>query len=214
MLIAKGAEAELRREGGTLVKERITKGYRLREIDEKLRKRRTTTEARLLREARRAGVKTPQILEENATSIRMEFIDGEKVKDALNGKNCGIISEKIGVAVAKLHSYNIIHGDLTTSNMIITKAESNGNSEREKGHALHSVWFIDFGLGFFSRREEDKAVDLYLLHEALESTHFSILDEAWDAVLDAYKEHYPGSDKVIKALLNVEKRGRYKVRSE
>lgn len=210
-LIAKGAEAELRREGGTLVKERITKGYRLHEIDEKLRKRRTTTEARLLREARRAGVKTPQILEENATSIRMEFIDGEKVKDVLNGKNCEIISEKIGVAVAKLHSYNIIHGDLTTSNMIIV-AERKDDPRREKEPFRPSIWFIDFGLGFFSRREEDKAVDLYLLHEALESTHFSILDEAWDAVLDAYKEHYPGSNKVIKALLNVEKRGRYKER--
>ena len=197
MLIAKGAEAAITRENETIIKERIKNGYRLPEIDDKLRKRRTALEARLLREARRAGVNTPQVLEEGKTTLVLEFIDGQKVKDILNKENFGEICEKIGASVAKLHSYDIIHGDLTTSNMILN----------EKG-----LWLIGFGLGFISKRAEDKAVDLYLLHEALESTHFDILEEAWSSILASYKKRYEDSGKVIKALLDVEKRGRYKER--
>src|SRR3989338_5395656 len=87
MQLAKGAEAELTREGGAVVKVRIKKGYRLPELDDKLRKRRTSAEARLLREARRAGVLTPQIIEEGKTTIKMEFMDGNKVKDEIDKKN-------------------------------------------------------------------------------------------------------------------------------
>ena len=144
MLIAKGAEAELKRDGDTVVKERIKKGYRILELDDKLRKRRTALEARLLREARRAGVLTPQVLEEEKTSLKMEFIDGQKVKDVLD-KNCISISKEVGRNVALLHSYDIIHGDLTTSNMLLKDGK---------------LYLIDFGLGFISKREEDKAVYL------------------------------------------------------
>ena len=198
MLIAKGAEATITRENETIIKERLRKGYRLPELDEKIRKRRTALEARLLREARRVGVLTPQVLEEEKTRLMLEFIDGMKVKDILDAGNFGDITAKIGEAAAKLHEYDIIHGDLTTSNMIIN----------EKG-----LWLIDFGLGFVSKRPEDKAVDLYLLHEALESTHFDVMEQAWKTILASYKAHYGDSEKVIKALLDVEKRGRYKERS-
>jgi len=198
MQIAKGAEATITRENDTIIKERLRKGYRLPELDEKIRKRRTALEARLLREARRVGVNTPQVLEEEKTRLALEFVDGMKVKDALDAGNFGDITAKIGEAAAKLHEYDIIHGDLTTSNMIIN----------EKG-----LWLIDFGLGFVSKRAEDKAVDLYLLHEALESTHFEVLEQAWKTILASYKTHYGDSGKVIKALLDVEKRGRYKERT-
>ena len=198
MQIAKGAEAVITKENDVAVKERIKKGYRLPELDERLRKRRTALEAKLLGEARRADVKTPQVLEENRFSLEMEFISGKKVKDILSRDNCARICESIGENIAKLHSYDIIHGDLTTSNMIF---------RIEQG--MLAIYFIDFGLGFISKREEDKAVDLYLLHEVLKSTHFDILDAAWAAVLEAYKKHYTAADKVIKAVLNVERRGRY-----
>lgn len=198
MLLAKGAEAELTKKDNTLVKDRISKGYRLPELDDRLRKRRTALEARMLREARRAGVLTPQVIDEGKTTLVLEFIEGKKVKDILD-KNCKEISERIGEAVARLHSFDIIHGDLTTGNMILN----------EKG-----LWLIDFGLSFVSKRAEDKAVDLYLLHEALESTHFAVLEDAWNKTLDSYKRHYQDSGKVIKALLDVEKRGRYKDRTK
>ena len=204
MQIAKGAEAIISREDDCIVKERISKGYRIKELDDKLRKRRTTSEARLLREARRSGVATPQILEEDKFTIKMEFINGEKVKDILNAKNFKQICSEIGEAIGKLHTYDIIHGDLTTSNMIVKD-----NDKKAKNESNFSLWLIDFGLGFISKREEDKAVDLRVLRETLDSTHFDIAEKCWTAVIVAYKAHYEGSGKVIKALLNVEKRGRY-----
>jgi TP53 regulating kinase-like protein len=197
MELARGAEAVISKENDVIVKERIKKGYRLPELDEQLRKKRTATEAKLLRAARRAGVNTPKILEEDKFSIKMENIPGKKVRDILSGKNAAEICTKIGIAVGKLHSYGIIHGDLTTSNMIVKDDE---------------LFFIDFGLGFMSQRPEDKATDLHLLHEALESTHFDVLEKAWQTVLKAYNEQYSDGKKVIKTLLEVEKRGRYKER--
>ena len=198
MQIARGAEAVITKDGNAVTKERISKGYRLKEIDEKLRKRRTSMEARLLREARRSGVATPQILEEDKFSLKMAFIDGKKIKDILNKSNCNKICAEIGASVAKLHTYDIIHGDLTTSNMIF----------RIENRKI-AIYFIDFGLGFISKREEDKAIDLHVLRETLESTHFDVLEEAWAAIMAAYKKHCEGGGKVIKALLSVEKRGRY-----
>ncbi len=199
MIIAKGAEAEIHRDGDAIIKERISKGYRIKEIDETLRKRRTSTEAKLLREARRAGVATPQILEEDKFSIKMEFIDGIKIRDAINEGNVKEIAEKIGTAVGKLHSYNIIHGDLTTSNMILKGEE---------------MFLIDFGLGFISQRDEDKANDLFLLKEIIKSTHFEVKEEMWTAFLESYLVHYQGAEIVIKTLSEVEKRGRYKLKEK
>jgi Kae1-associated kinase Bud32 len=193
MIIAQGAEAKLYREDGVLIKERVRKGYRIVEIDEKLRKRRTKQEAKLLREAKRIGVAVPSILEEQDFIIKMEFIDGEKIKDILNEDNAEELSEKIGKSIGLLHSYDIIHGDLTTSNMILKD----------------EVYFIDFGLGFFSKKKEDKAVDLYLLHEALESTHFKVKEKAWKIILKSYQRTYLGSEEVIKTLSKIEKRRRY-----
>ncbi|MFH0832847.1 MAG: KEOPS complex kinase/ATPase Bud32 [Candidatus Aenigmatarchaeota archaeon] len=195
-MIAQGAEAMLRREGDALVKERIKKGYRIAEIDERLRKKRTKSEANILRAARRI-INVPQVIAEGNYEIKMEFIGGELVKEVLNENNCIEISEKIAIAVARLHSYDIVHGDLTTSNMILKK---------------NDLYFIDFGLAFFSKRTEDKAIDLHLLHEALESTHFAVLDDAWKTILKVYSEEYSEAGKVIKTLSEIEKRGRYRER--
>jgi Kae1-associated kinase Bud32 len=197
MIIAQGAEAVLKREGSKLVKERIKKGYRIRQIDEKLRKSRTRQEARLIREAKRAGILVPQVLDESKFSIDMEFIEGSKIRDILNEDNCGSIAKKIAEAVARLHNYDIIHGDLTTSNMILKD---------------NRIYLIDFGLGFRSQKIEDKAIDLYLLHEALESTHFNVLKRAWKIILETYKQSYEKAEKVIKTLSDIEKRGRYQKR--
>ncbi len=194
--IARGAEAVITK-NGEITKERIKKGYRLEQLDIALRRKRNRAEASLLREARRAGVPVPQILAESDFSIKIEFMDGMKVKDALDEKNCKELAGKIAVSISKLHDKDIIHGDLTTSNMILKDNE---------------IYFIDFGLGFFSEKTEDKATDLYLLHEALESTHFSVLEKAWETILNTYKEYYNGADKVIKTLAKIEKRGRYRER--
>lgn len=196
-IIARGAEAVLERNGQILIKTRVPKGYRIKELDEKLRKSRTKHELKLLREAMRAGVNTPKIIEEGNIFIKMEFIDGDKVKNIINKNNCSDICNKIGQSIGKIHDADIIHGDLTTSNMIMRD---------------NAIYFIDFGLGFRSQRIEDKANDLYLLHEALESTHFNIIENAWKSVIDAYRESCHEHKKVLNTLSEIEKRGRYKER--
>src|SRR5438445_3386198 len=145
-----------------LVKERIKKKYRLEKIDEKLRKEKNAKKAKLLNEARRRGIYTPQILnvDKMNNKIIMERIDGRRIKDFLNDCDKKEIKEimfETGRSVGKLHSQGIVHGDLTTSNLIWNDGK---------------VYFIDFGLGDSSKRIEDQGVDLKLFYEALKSTHF------------------------------------------
>jgi len=195
--IAQGAEAILMRDDGTLVKDRIKKGYRLVKLDEVLRKQRTAHEASLLNAARRAGVCTPQVIDAAGATLKMEWIEGKRVKELLDEENCEEIGAKIGAAIGKMHTYDIVHGDLTTSNMIIRGSD---------------ICFIDFGLGFQSPKIEDKAVDLYLLYHAIESTHWAILNKVWNVVLEAYKKNFAAAEKVIKTLSAIGKRGRYRER--
>jgi len=126
--------------------------------------------------------------------IYMSHIPGEKLRDVLNQENKTKLSKEIGKRVADLHKNNIIHGDLTTSNMIF-------NNE---------IYFIDFGLSQFSIKTEDKAVDLHLLHKALQSKHHEIADECFDIILTTYQENYEDAKPVLTRLQAVQKRGRNK----
>jgi len=198
-IIAKGAEAILSRDNGNILKERIKKGYRIREIDEKLRTERTSLEASLLSQARRVGVNTPKIVEVDKKKFRivMEFIDGKRIKELLkesDKKTVEKICREIGRSVGKLHSANMIHGDLTTSNMILKDGK---------------IYFIDFGLGNFSRKIEDQGVDMNLLYEALKSTHIKILELCWKNIVNGYKEEYVKAEQVLIRVREIEKRGRY-----
>ena len=103
-----------------------------------------------------------------------------------------------------MHNNGIIHGDLTTSNIILGK-----NSE---GVFSRKVFFIDFGLSFFSEKAEDKAVDLHLLKEGLESRHYKVWEECFKCAIDAYRKEAKNSSETLKRLEAVEKRGRYRAR--
>ncbi|RLE43062.1 Kae1-associated kinase Bud32 [Candidatus Woesearchaeota archaeon] len=127
--------------------------------------------------------------------IKMEYIDGKKLSEHLNKTNMADICPKIGTIIAKLHANNIIHGDLTTSNMLLLKDE---------------VYLIDFGLSFHSTKIEDKAVDLHLMKQALKSRHHSIWQHCFGLIASEYKKHYEDSEMVLKRLEKVEQRGRYK----
>ncbi len=184
-----------------IIKERIKKGYRIECLDEKLRKERTKKEVRLLRSARECGILTPQILEVSDNKIVMEFVDGVRVKEFLNSANKEEIERvcfEIGKLIGKLHSNKIVHGDLTTSNMILKEGK---------------IYFIDFSLGNFSNRIEDYGVDLNLLYEALRSTHFKILEICWNKVIEGYRTEFSNADNVLKKVEEIEKRARYMERS-
>ncbi len=197
-LIAEGAEASIYSDKGRIVKKRHRKGYRIRELDEKLRTFRTKREAKILDKLRETGVAVPKLIsaDDKTTTMEMELIEGDKVKDALNSGNCEKIAEEIGEMIGTMHASNIIHGDLTTSNMIIDR----------KG----KLYFIDFGLGFFSDKAEDKAVDLHLLKQALNSSHSRIAEKCFAAVVSGYKKANGSSSEILKRLEKVEGRGRYK----
>ena len=194
-VIGQGAEAVLYKEGDKVLKDRISKDYRQKDLDKSLRKARTRREAKVLTKLKEIGIPGPELLDMDDKSMRisMSFIEGDKIRDVLH-KNHIELSKEIGRKVAKLHANDIIHADLTTSNMILDK----------------EINFIDFGLSFFSTKEEDKAVDLHLLDRALESKHHEIYKECMNSVIEGYKEAYPDAEKVLNRLEKVQLRGRNK----
>ncbi|RLE46791.1 Kae1-associated kinase Bud32 [Candidatus Woesearchaeota archaeon] len=192
-LISQGAEAKLYKQGNTVIKERLSKGYRVNELDKKLRQFRTRREAKVLQKLKKIGVLAPELISvcDKEMKITMSFIKGNKLRDCLTPK----LAKKAGKIVGKLHDNIIIHSDLTTSNMIVKEKE---------------IYMIDFGLSFFSTKIEDMAVDIHLFEKALESRHSDIHAQCFDAFIEGYKKTFSKSDKVLKRLEIVRKRGRYK----
>ncbi len=190
--IAHGAEAILYKDGEKIIKDRVSKPYRIPEMDLRLRKERTRSEAKIIRTLERAGLPVPAVQKEDDKQmiLELEFLDGEKVRDYLEKTEDADICKQIGELTAKMHATGIVHGDLTTSNLI----NKNGK-----------VYLIDFGLGEFSKRVEDKAVDLHLFKECLKSKHFGIWEKSWNEFVAGYKDK-----TVLDRLKVVESRGRYK----
>lgn len=198
----RGAEAEIYRgkwlDRQVIFKRRVPKGYRNEEIDQKLREARTKLEVKLITEARAFGLYTPFVFDVDTkeSQITMEYIDGRRVKDVLlnaTEEERRALSRQIGEYVGILHKNDIVHGDLTTSNMILKN---------------NKIYFIDFSLGEKSAEIEVKGVDLHLLMEAFESTHSEMI-ELFEHVLEGYKSEYDDAKKVIKKVKEIEKRGRY-----
>ena len=201
-LLDKGAEANIYKgewlNHDVLKKDRVSKNYRIKEIDYYLRKKRMKHEVKLLNDAKSCGVITPLIydIDKKENSIVIENIDGIILKyvfDEAEVPEILLFCEKIGENVAKLHNCGIIHGDLTTSNMI-----SRGDD----------VVFIDFGLGKISDLVEDKGVDLVVFKKALYGIHYDIADECFQSILKGYMiaSDY---DKILAKIENIEGRGRY-----
>jgi TP53 regulating kinase-like protein len=206
LLVKKGAEASLYLADWhgrkVMMKKRLPKKYRLLELDEQIKTYRTIHEPQLIHEAKKTGVPTPIIFLvdiKNATII-MEFIEGKQVKQLLSEVSKSErqrLCFKIGGLIGRIHKYGIIHGDLTTSNMILT-------SERK-------IFFVDFGLGEKSKELEARGVDLHLMKRALQSTHFGFAEECFNTVIKGYSKVL-GSEtakNVLDKIKQIEKRGRY-----
>src|SRR3989344_4394899 len=196
-IIAQGAEAVLWLDKQKILKERVTKGYRFPELDRKIRAFRTRREAKVLQRLADIDFPAPKLQEfsDQRMSLTIDFIQGPKLKDVLKQSNAKTLAQGIGENVAKLHTNNIVHGDLTTSNMILNKEKIN---------------FIDFGLSQFSDKIEDKAVDLFLLDRALASAHGEIYPEVFETALEMYKKYNQDAGKVLEQLQKVKARGRNK----
>jgi len=197
--IAQGAEAVIYRDAETVIKERLSKGYRIPQIDESLRKFRTRREAKVLQRLGEMNFPAPRLLEMSDTEmkIKMDFISGSKLRDVIEeGDVYQKFAKEMGEKISELHAKDIIHGDLTTSNMI--------------AHEKKGLFFIDFGLSFFSEKVEDKAVDLFLLDRALESKHYHLYPQVMEKVVESYAEAYPEAFDVLLRLEEVRKRGRNK----
>ncbi|XP_058096624.1 uncharacterized protein LOC131242172 isoform X1 [Magnolia sinica] len=208
VLLKQGAEARVFESTflgkRSIVKERFSKKYRHPLLDSKLTLKRLNAEARCMTKARRLGVSTPTLyaMDPVLHTLTFEYIEGPAVKEVLLafGEH-GVIEEQmddiakqIGDAIGKLHDGGLVHGDLTTSNMLI-KSSTN------------QLVLIDFGLSYTSTLPEDKAVDLYVLERALLSMHSSC-GNMMDRILSAYRKSSKQWSSTMNKLAQVRQRGR------
>ncbi|XP_068664500.1 uncharacterized protein [Aristolochia californica] len=208
ILLKQGAEARvfesmfLGRQA--IIKERFSKKYRHPSLDSKLMLKRLNAEARYMTKARRLGVATPALyaLDPLLHTLTFEYVEGPAVKEVfLTFGEHGIVEERlddiatqIGQAIATLHDGGLIHGDLTTSNLLLKSG-------------TNQLVIIDFGLSYTSTLPEDKAVDLYVLERALTSMHSSC-GNVMDRILAAYKKTSKQWSSTMNKLSEVRQRGR------
>ena len=193
--IFQGAEATIifNAKENTIIKKRLPKSYRLPLIDEKLILSRTKRESRIIQKLHEKGIAVPKVLAQTKDSITMTYIQGEKVRDILDKKKH--LGKDIGLLLASIHNQDIIHGDLTTANMI---------------YSDKMITLIDFGLSFVSKRIEDKAVDIHLLKQALESYHATCFESVFADVVKTYAENAKNAKEVLQRFEIVSKRGKNK----
>ena len=202
-IIAMGAEASVYSGKffgfDVIAKHRFAKTYREKKIDIMLRKSRSIQEVRLLINAKRIGINVPFVLDLDKKEWIMiiEKIDGKPLKEYSNTDYQGLdkIYAKLGEYMGLLHSNSIIHGDLTTSNVLLDK----------KGE----IWIIDFGLGYSSTQIEDKAVDLLVLKHTLQSSHSTVSEDVFKAFLESYEQNSSKYKQIMKRMRGVEERIRY-----
>ncbi|MGZ4904014.1 MAG: Kae1-associated kinase Bud32 [Halobacteriota archaeon] len=184
-----GAEAKVSIYADVVVKERVPKGYRIKALDDKLRKERTKLEARIQSDARQGGVSTPIIIDVNDYTIHMERVKGDLVHQVINES----IAEQVGETLCRLHASGIAHGDPTTRNMIV---------------AAGRVYLIDFGLAYYDSDVEARGVDVHVFFQTLEAMYDNaqLLKEAF---LRGYAKHCSDAARVVDRVDAIRLRGRY-----
>jgi TP53 regulating kinase-like protein len=203
-LVAKGAEADILLDPDwngvrAIIKRRGEKRYRVSELDREIRRSRTIHEASIIHRAKEAGVPTPLIYQVSpeGAAIVMELVEGEKVRDIVDrlgdDERTGLF-RAIGKKAGLLHGAGIIHGDLTTSNII---------------HSSGRVVFIDFGLGEVATETEKRGVDLNLMYRMLTSTHYEHTEELFEAFKEGYKATLEEADEALERMEEIARRGRY-----
>ncbi len=204
-LFHRGAEADLYTSHisswKVVVKRRIPKAYRDTVLDSSIRRERTITESSLIHESRLAGVKCPSLfaVDVENTSIVMTYIDGSLARDSIDGMNRKEridIFTKLGEQIGRMHYGGIVHGDLTTSNLIISQ---------------DAPYLVDFGMARRSAQVEDRAVDLHLMQRSIVTSHRSDPTLCTSSFFKGYRKtigNHMGV-KVIAKAAEIARRGRY-----
>ena len=200
-LLKKGAEGDIFliswNKKKAILKARKKKDYRNSLLDQRIRKKRTIRECEIISEVKSFGISTPLIynMDTKNCTIIMQHIAGTLVNDLSESKLIKSCIE-IGKIVGVMHKNGIMHGDLTTSNFIVSKRK---------------MFVLDFGLANKTNKPEDHAVDLRLLKEILNSAHTKIMNKAWSNFLKGYKSAVDSSrfSKITNLVKVIESRGRY-----
>jgi len=225
-LLCQGAEAKLYTTQWlgrpAVVKQRFPKTYRVPALDAELSLERSKAEARGLARLRRCGVRAPWVYELDLAEkvIVMEHLhDAITVKaliyqytaeghstQAHNQSTATLhplmkgLAERIAQTLSTMHRNDIIHGDLTTSNLMVREPFEES-----------PIYLIDMGLSSVDSKVEDKGTDLYVLERAVVATHPNT-DTFVEAMWQCYgKSNGKQSEKVVKKLDEVRMRGRKKL---
>ena len=200
-ILKKGAEADVYLSSWngkkSILKIRKEKKYRNPSLDTRIRKQRTIREAQILSDVKSFGISTPLIhsVDYKKFSISMQFVKGKLIRDMdekLISKTC----LQIGKIVGKLHQNGIMHGDLTTSNFILTSRH---------------LFIIDFGLANRTQKPDDHAIDLRLFKEILNSAHANVMIKSWKNFVFGYEKSVGKKycKKILELVSVIESRGRY-----
>ena len=176
-----------------ILKKRLNKKYRAKELDRKIIFERTKQECLLISKTKKVGVRTPFIFyaDKKTGEIIMEQVLGKTVL-GLPEKKLLTTCRTAGKDIAKMHNAGIIHGDLTSANILLCRKK---------------LVFVDFGLGFFSNKEEDKATDLLVLKRILNSEDTE--NGFFEQVLMEYSKQSVFGQEVAQRIKEIEKRARY-----
>jgi TP53 regulating kinase-like protein len=200
-----GAESEIYRvkQWGIMMvlKKRLPKPYLLEAIDESLRRLRTGRECRMLAYARRLGVRVPTVYAVDVVdhTIAMDFISGKQLKQLageISEASLKKLCREFGRLVGLLHRGSVVHGDPTTSNVIVDDQSR--------------LWLVDFGLGEYNATVEMKGVDLHLIRRALETTHWEHMESMLDSTIEGYVSlRADDTEDCLLRMNEIRERGRY-----
>jgi Kae1-associated kinase Bud32 len=192
MKIAEGAEAKIYQTRifgrELLLKRREAKRYRIKALDQRLRRERTRTEARIMLRLSRSGLNIPRLIAVGRFSILMEKLPGRLLKDARSDRET---LGALGAMLGKIHDQNIAHGDFTPANVMLSGK---------------SICLIDFGLSEVTNSQEEKALDLLLMKRSIPKIQYQIFEKS-------YAKSYNNSKVIINRLKEIERRGRYQTRT-
>jgi len=203
-LIYRGAEANIYLGSylgrPAIIKQRVSKRYRLPELDRELRESRTRREARILYRVLRAGIPAPAVYDVDLGSctLILEYLKGEPLAKYLDEhpERAESLGKEIGSILAKIHGLNIVHNDFTTANMLLRDSR---------------IHVLDWGMAFDSSKVDDKAYDILVFKRAIKSRHYKIFEVLWKGFVAGYSSYGKAKD-VLRMAERLEKMGRYHTR--